>query len=178
MRRMTYGRSTISSLAAAVLLLAAVAASGLALDEEHPVVGRWVIEAEPGGAVWTFQPGGALVAMGPGEIISEGTWTPADGDGEFDAALEVMVSGQLLEVMGQVATDGSAIALYATATEAERPDDWTPWPAESRLLGYPLGMMGGDETPAPTAPPLECRRPSWSDGSVDWDRCDEGLTPA
>lgn len=171
MRQLAIARSVISTLAAGVLLLAAVVAVGGAAEDEHPVVGRWVIEAEPGGAVWAFQSSGALIVTGPGDITSQGTWTPAEGPGEFDAAVDIEVSGQLLEVLGQVSDDASGVALYVTSTYATRPDDWTPWPAESRLIGYPLGMMVS-ETPRPTEPPLECFRPEWLGGTVDWDRCD------
>lgn len=166
------GRQAISTLATALLLLAAVVAGGLAAEEEHPLVGRWVIEAEPGGAVWAFRPDGALIITGPGDIISMGTWTPAEGVGEFDARVDVEVSGQALEILGQVATEAEAIALYVVATEATRPEDWTPWPAASRLVGHPLGMMVA-ETPAPTEPPLDCLRPRWMGDTVDWNRCDE-----
>jgi hypothetical protein len=31
-----------------------------------------------------------------------------------------------------------------------------------------------EETPEPTATPVECLRPQWVEGQVDWDRCDEG----
>jgi hypothetical protein len=172
MKQRTVGRQILYALVSSALLLAGLVASSLAAEEEHPVAGRWVVEAEPGGAVWAFRPSGALIVTGPGEISSEGTWIAAEEAGAFDARLAVEVSGQELEVLGQVADDGSAVALYAVATEATRPDDWTPWPAESRLLGYPLGMMV-EATPPPTEPPLECFRPLWDGGAVDWNRCDE-----
>ncbi len=52
------------------LLAAGSSRSGVfAEDEEiHPVVGRWNVVAETGGAVWTFQPDGQLLLIGPGEI--------------------------------------------------------------------------------------------------------------
>ena len=155
-----------------MLLLAAVFVSGLAQSEEHPVVGRWTVESEAGGAVWAFQPSGALMLTGPGEISAEGTWSAAAGPDELDASIDVSVTGQQLEVLAQVAPDGTALALYITATEATRPDDWRPWPAESRLIGQPFGMMV-EETPEPTEPPIECLRPQWTEVEVDWDRCDE-----
>jgi hypothetical protein len=34
-----------------------------------------------------------------------------------------------------------------------------------------------EETPEPTEAPVECLRPQWVEGEVDWDRCDED-TPA
>lgn len=171
MRRFTLARPATLALAVSLLLLAGFAAAAGAAEDEHPVVGRWVIEAEPGGAVWAFQSSGALIVTGPGDIISQGTWTPAEGPGEFDAAVDVEVSGQRLEVLGQVSDDASGVALYVTSTDATRPDDWTPWPAESRIVGHPLGMMVS-ETPRPTEPPLECFRPQWVEGTIDWDRCD------
>ncbi len=171
------GRSAISSIGAAVLLLAAVVVSSLATvttvaTEDHAVVGRFSIISDAGGAVWAFQPSGVLIVTGPGEILSEGTWSPADGEREFDAQVDVTVSGQALDVLGQVSPDGTAVAVYVTATEPERPDDWTPWPAESQLLGERFGMTT-DPTPSPTPKPLDCARPAWTDGVVDWDRCDD-----
>jgi hypothetical protein len=165
---------TASALATSLLLLG-TAVSVAADDDEHPVTGRWVVEAEPGGAVWAFQPSGMLVVSGPGEISAEGTWTAADEEGAFDASVEAVVTGQLLEVLGQVAPSLDEVALYVTATEPSRPDDWTPWPARSRLLGTPFGMTS-EETPVPSAVPADCLRPEWVDGEVDWDRCDIGLT--
>jgi hypothetical protein len=172
--RTNLGRSVISSIVVAILLVTAVAATGLAQDDaaDHEVVGRWTLEAEPGGSVWAFQPSGMLIATGPGEILSEGTWTATGTEREFDIALDVVVTGQALEALGQVSPDGTEIALYVTATEATRPDDWRPWPAESRLIGERFGMMPA-ETPVPSAPPLACLRPDWVDGEIDWDRCDE-----
>lgn len=170
------GRAAFGLLASVSLVLSIPVAT-TADPAEHPVVGRWVVEAEPGGAVWAFQPSGALIASGPGDVQSEGSWQVAEEDGAFDAVIDVEVSGQVLQVLGQVADDGSEMALYVTATEATAPDDWTPWPAESRLLAAPFGMMTED-TPPPTEPPLDCLRPEWVDGVVDWNRCDEGLTSA
>ena len=180
MTRMTTGRSAISSIGAAVLLLIAVVVSSVATvaTEDHAVVGRFSIISDAGGAVWAFQPSGALIVTGPGEILSKGTWSPADGEREFDAQVDVTVSGQALNVLGQVSPDGVAVAVYVSATDPERPDDWTPWPADSRLLGERLGMTI-DPTPSPTPEPLDCARPEWVDGAVDWDRCDDAaLTEA
>jgi hypothetical protein len=174
MTRSSFGRSAAASMAGVILLLATLVGSGLAQDSsgEHPVVGRWSITSDAGGAVWAFQPSGTLVVTGPGDILSEGTWTPAAGPDAFDATVAVEITGQQLEAIGQVDPGGTAIALYVTATEATRPDDWLPWPAESRLVGERFGMMV-EETPQPSEPPLDCMRPQWVDGQVDWDRCDE-----
>jgi hypothetical protein len=178
MTRTSAVRSVASSVATSILLLAAVVASGLAQDvnEDHAAVGRWTVESEVGGSVWAFQPSGALIITGPGDILSEGSWTPAAGEDELDATVDVEVTGQELQVLAQVAPDGTAIALYITASEAQRPDDWYPWPAESRIVGQRFGMMGG-ETPEPSEPPIDCLRPEWVEGEVDWDRCD-GVAPA
>jgi hypothetical protein len=177
MLRISRGRTSvvfiaISMLLISVVLVAAVAATA---DQEHPVVGRWSITSDAGGAVWAFQPSGVLVISGPGEIMSEGTWTAASAEDELDARVDVLVTGQQLTVMAQVSPDATAIALYATATEATRPDDWRPWPTESRLVGERFGMMV-EGTPEPTMPPVECLRPQWVDGAVDWDRCDDEPT--
>jgi hypothetical protein len=134
-------------------------------------VGRFAITSAAGGAAWAFQPSGALVVIGPGEIISEGTWSAAGGEREFDARLEVTVSGQSLAVLGEVSEAGDAVAMYVTASEPTRPEDWTPWPAESRLVGERLGMIAQPDG-SPTPPPLDCARPEWVADVVDWDRCD------
>jgi hypothetical protein len=178
MTRMTFGRSAIISIAGALILLVAVVASGVAQPaEDHPVVGRFSITSEAGGAVWAFQPSGALIVSGPGEIMATGTWAPADADREFDAVVDMTVTGQLLEALGQVSPDGRAIALYVTASEATRPQDWTPWPTESRLTGERFGMVT-DPSPSPTPAPPDCARPDWVVGIVDWDRCDDTMTEA
>jgi hypothetical protein len=172
--RNLWPRSAVA-LVASGLLLSTVVATSLAADPEPLVIGRWVVEAEPGGAVWAFQPEGGLVITGPGELLSEGTWSPAIEEGAFDATVQVAASGQVLEVLGQASDDGSAVALYVAATEASKPDDWTPWPAESRLVGHPLGMSPS-ASPEASTPPLDCLRPAWIGEQVDWDRCDEGVT--
>ena len=178
MTRTSAGRSIVTSVATSILLLTAVVVSGLAQDasEDHAAVGRWTVESEVGGSVWAFQPSGALIITGPGDILSEGSWTPAAGEDELDATVDVEITGQELQVLAQVAPDATAIALYITATEAERPDDWYPWPDESRLVGQRFGMMV-EETPQPTETPVDCLRPRWVEGEVDWDRCD-GATSA
>ncbi len=179
MTRATHARSVRSRLALPVLLLVAVICSSLAVTAsgDHPVVGRFSITSEAGGAVWAFQPGGALIVIGPGEIVSEGTWTAGSGAGDFDATVDMTVSGQILDVLGQVSPDGGSVAVYVTATQPERPDDWTPWPSESRLTGQRSGMITDPEA-SPTPLPVDCLRPEWVEGMVDWDRCDEARTAA
>lgn len=178
MTRATPVRPAVSGLVLSILLLVASMSAGLAAEpsEDPSVVGRWTAVSVAGGAVWAFQPSGVLVVTGPGEITSEGTWTTGLGEREFDATVEVPVTGQALTVMGEVARDGLGIALYVAATDASKPDDWTPWPPESRLVGERFGMTV-EETPQPTPPPLDCLRPEWIEGVVDWDRCDDE-TPA
>lgn len=172
------GRSArVAALVAVALSM--LAAGVIALDDapldSHPVVGRFSISSDAGGAVWSFQPSGALVVTGPGEISSEGTWAAGpDADG-FDATLDVAVTGQDLAILGEVSPDGRQVALHVAATTAARPDDAIPWPAVSRLIGERLGMVA-DGTPAPSPSPHDCDRPDWVDGEVDWDRCDDGPT--
>lgn len=170
-------RTTLVALAAAMLLLPALFLSGFAADEldDHDVVGRYSVTSEAGGAVWAFQPGGLLVLIGPGDIMSQGSWSVAAGEREFDATIDYGVTGQVLEILGQVAPDGVAVAFYVSASDATRPDDADPWPMESRLLGERVGMTP-EATPSPS--PLDCTRPLWLGGLVDWDRCDDGLTGA
>ncbi len=170
-------RRSAATLATSALLLSAVVATSLAADPEPLVIGRWVVEAEPGGAVWAFQPEGSLVITGPGELLSEGSWSAAPDEGAFDATVQVDASGQVLEVLGQVSDDGAAVALYIVATEASKPDDWTPWPAESRVVGHPFGMSPS-ASPVATTPPVDCLRPRWIGDQVDWDRCDGSVTAA
>jgi hypothetical protein len=177
MMRTAFTAPAAPRLAAAVLLLAAVVASSMAsaaTPGEHPVVGRFSITSDVGGAVWTFQPGGTLVIIGPGEIVSKGSWTPASGEHEFDASVDVEVTGQRLDVLGEVSPDGARVAIHVSASEAERPDDWTPWPAGSRLVGERFGMTP-EPAPSPTPVPADCARPDWVDGAIDWDRCDATL---
>jgi hypothetical protein len=164
------------SIVAAMLLLAALVAGTAAseADSAHPVEGRFSAASDAGGAVWAFQAGGSLIVVGPGEIVSEGSWRAAEGEREFDAELDVTITGQQLVVLGEAAPDGSSIAMYVTASEATDPTAWTPWPAESRLVGERFGMAP-DETPAPSLSPQDCARPVWIDGAVDWDRCDAVL---
>ncbi len=173
---MIVSRSVFSAIVGSVLL----SVVALAIDDaseppqDHPVVGRFALTSEVGGAVWTFQPSGALFLTGPGEIVSEGTWTAAAGEGEFDAQVDVVITGQELTVLGQVHPDGESLAVYVAATDPERPEDWTPWPPESRLVGERSGMVT-DQQPTPSPSPPDCARPAWVDGAVDWDRCDATL---
>lgn len=166
-------RMTGSGLAVAMLMLLGLASVGLAaeIDDEHLVVGRFSITSDAGGAVWAFQPGGLLVLTGPGEISSQGTWSAAPGERDFDASVDYDIAGQSLVIQGQVAPDGAAVAIYVRATEASKPGDAEPWPSESRLVGERFGMST-ETTPAPSQPPVDCSRPRWAQGEVDWDRCD------
>lgn len=173
-KRSTMARSATLALATVVLATLAAAIGSVAADPptEHQVNGRFSISSDAGDAVWGFQPDGLLVLIGPGALVSEGSWTTATGDREFDASVDYSGAGQVLEVQGQVSPDGSRIAVYVVATESLRPDDADPWPAESRLVGELLGMQP-EVTPLPSAVPIDCSRPEWVDGGIDWDRCDE-----
>jgi hypothetical protein len=162
---------TLLTMAVAMLALIGSAGRASQADGTHPVVGRWNLASDVGGAVWTFQPSGKLTVIGPGDIVSEGSWTPAGDEGAFDATVDVPVTGQQLTVLGQVSADGEAVALYVAASEASRPGDWTPWPAESRLQGERTVMVP-DPSPMSSPVPIDCLRPQWLDGTVDWDRCD------
>jgi len=165
-------RTGVSIVTAAMVLMIVLAGSGFSSDEAvtHEVTGRYSIESDAGGAVWAFQLGGLLVVTGPGDISSEGTWKPASGEREFDASVEVTVSGQSLDVLGQVSPDGDRIAVYVIATTPTRPDDADPWPTESRLIGERFGMVV-DASPPPLPTPEDCARPEWVEDAVDWDRC-------
>ena len=172
-------RSVFTAVVASVLLTVVVLASDAPAEppQDHPVVGRFALTSEAGGAVWTFQPSGALFVTGPGEIVSEGRWSAAAGEGEFDAQVDVVITGQELTVLGQVSPDGESLAVYVAATDPARPEDWTPWPPESRLVGQRTGMVT-DPQPTPSPAPPDCARPAWVDGAVDWDRCDATLVSA
>jgi hypothetical protein len=153
---------------------------GIALDA--PVIGRYSVVSDAGGAVWAFQPGGELIVVGPGELLAEGTWAPGPEAGDFDAELDVDVAGQALSILGAVSPDGSQIALYVVASEATSPLDGIAWPPVSRLVGDRVGLVP-DPTPDPSPPPSDCLRPAWGAAeSVDWDRCSvtaqESLPPA
>jgi hypothetical protein len=169
-------RTAASVATATMALIVALTVSGFASDEasDHEVIGRYSVESDAGGGVWTFQPGGLLVVIGPGDIISEGTWEPALGEREFDASVEVTVSGQTLDVLGQVSPGSDRIAIYVTATEPTRPDDADLWPTESRLVGERFGMVV-DPSPSPEPTPEDCARPEWVEDAVDWDRCSVAL---
>jgi len=169
-------RTAASVATATMALIVALTVGGFASDEaaDHEVIGRYSVESDAGGAVWAFQPRGLLVVTGPGDISSEGTWEPASGEREFDASVEVTVSGQSLDVLGQVSRDGDRIAVYVIATEPSRPDDADPWPTESRLIGERFGMVA-DPSPSPPPTPEDCARPEWVEDAVDWDRCGVAL---
>jgi hypothetical protein len=173
--RTSFVRTAISGLAATFLLATVSVVVGYAAEppDESPVVGRYTVVSESGGAVWAIQPGGGLVVVGPGDLVSQGTWTEGPERGEFDATLDVEATGQELSVLGAVSPDGRQVALYVSATEATTPADWDPWPPESRLLGDRLAMTAAG-TPSPSPAPMDCLRPAWAaDTIVDWDRCDD-----
>lgn len=172
-------RSRTAGRAAVVLLVTLVAAGyATAASDESPVVGRFSIISDVGGSVWAFGPGGDLRVIGPGDLVSQGTWLEGPEHGEFDASLAVEVSGQELAVLGAVSPDGRRVALYVRATEATLPGNWDAWPPESRLLGELLSVTG-DEAPSPSPEPMDCLRPTWSSGTVvDWDRCGEDDEPS
>lgn len=177
--RATYGRTAISALAVTVLPLMVLVAAGQAAEPapESPVVGRYSVVSPAGGAVWTFRSGGELVVVGPLDLISQGRWTEGGAPGEFDAMLAVEVTAQELTILGSVSPDGRRVALYVLATEATAPQNWDPWPSESRLLGVRVDV-GPEESPSPTPVAVECLRPAWAPGAVvDWDRCDGGEPP-
>lgn len=153
---------------------------GAALDA--PVIGGFSVVSDAGGAVWSFRPGGELMVVGPGDLLAEGTWGPGPEADDFDAELDVAVTGQALSILGAVSPDGRQIALYVAASEATSPMDGIPWPPVSRLVGDRVGLVP-DPTPSPTPPPADCLRPAWGAAeSVDWDRCSvtaqESLPPA
>lgn len=158
------------SVIGAVALALSVSVPAVAEEGSHDVEGRFSVVSEAGGAIWAFQPGGLLVLTGPGEIMSQGTWSPGslDLDRDFDAAIDYDVAGQQLTVLGQVSPDGQAIAVYVQASDPARPDDADPWPAESRLVGERFGMVA---LASPEPGLIVCERPDWVDGEVDWDRC-------
>lgn len=172
-------RSGTAGLAAVVLLVTLIAAGhATATSDESPVVGRFSIISEVGGSVWAFESGGDLRVIGPGDLVSQGTWLQGPERGEFDASLAVEVTGQELAVLGAVSPDGLRVALYVRATEATLPGNWDTWPPESRLQGELLSVTG-DEAPSPTPEPLDCLRPTWASGTVvDWGRCGADTEPS
>ena len=160
----------------AILLLSAATAGSAAAEpaDDESVGGRYSVVSDAGGAIWAFQPGGLLVVTGPGDLVAEGTWTNGPEDREFDAEVDVSITGQALSAIGEVSADGRELAMYVSATDPTKPNDGVPWPAESRLIGQAFGMLT-DPTPEPSHPPFDCFRPMWVDGAVDWDRCDATL---
>ena len=158
------------------LLLATTAAVGMAAEvtDDELVVGRYSVVSDAGGAIWAFQPGGLLFVTGPGDLVAEGTWTSGPEAREFDADVDVTITGQTLNAIGEVSADGRELAMYVISTDPTKPNDGVPWPADSRLIGEVFGMAT-DPTPEPSEPPADCLRPMWVDGAVDWDRCDATL---
>ena len=144
---------------------------------EHPVVGRYSVISEAGGAVWAFQSSGSLVVSGPGDLVAMGSWSSAGPvERAFDALVEVGVTGQELSIVGEVSPDRGAVAMHVEASVPTAPDLAVPWPPESRLVGERVEMTT-EPTPS-SSPAIDCRRPSWSeDGSIDWDPCDALAAP-
>ena len=96
------------------------------------------------------------MVVGPGDLLAEGNWAPGPDAGEFDAELDVAVTGQALSVLGAVSPDGSQIALYVAASEATSPLDGIPWPRVSRLVGDRVGLVAD---PTPESDPSARRLP-------------------
>ena len=172
---MTSMRAHTWGIAASVAMLVALslATRSPAADstEDSSLPGRFSVVADAGGAVWSFQPGGGLMVVGPGDLLAAGTWTPGSGPGEFDAELDVAITGQVLSILGAVSPDGEQVALYVAASAATSPLDGIHWPPVSRLVGDRVGLVA-DPTPGPTPAPADCLRTAWSAAeSVDWDRC-------
>jgi hypothetical protein len=172
MTSMRVHRWGIAAGVAMLVILALSTVSPAADSTDDPsLLGRFSVVSDAGGAVWSFQPGGEIMVVGPGDLLAVGTWAPGPESGEFDAELDVVVTGQVLVVLGAVSPDGRQIALYVAASEATSPLDGIPWPAVSRLVGDRVGLVA-DPTPSPTPPPADCLRPAWGAAeSVDWDRC-------
>ncbi len=168
----------------AMLVVLALSTVSPAADstQDSSLAGRFSVVSAAGGAVWSFQPDGELMVVGPGDLLAGGTWAPAAGPGEFDAELDVAITGQVLSILGAVSPDGGQVALYVAASEATSPLDGISWPPVSRLVGERVGFVA-DPTASPTPPPADCLRPAWgTTESVDWDRCSltaqESLPPA
>ncbi len=135
-------------------------AVGLGADDGEPGVtdsawdpalgGRFSVVSEAGGAVWSFQPGGELFVLGPGDLIAEGTWSPGPLPGEVDAVVVVPVTEQVLSILGSLSPDGSRLAISVTASEAATPLGGIPWPPASRLVGEQVGLVA-DPSPKPDA---------------------------
>ena len=164
-----------------VLALSTVSPAADSTADPSPL-GRFSVVSDAGGAVWSFQLGGGLMVVGPGDLLAGGTWALGSGPGEFDAELDVAITGQVLSILGAVSPDGGQVALYVAASEATSPLDGIPWPPVSRLVGDRVGLVA-DATPGPTPPPADCLRPVWGAAeSLDWDRCSltaqESLPPA
>ena len=102
MRRPAIGRSLIAAWGVAVVLLAVVGGTAFTQEPEHPLVGRWVVEAEPGGAAGAFHSYWAHILTGLVEIVFEVTWYAVSEPGAFEAVLVVSVSGLTLKVVGQI----------------------------------------------------------------------------
>jgi hypothetical protein len=159
--------ASVLLLVAGLSLLATVGVAGRA----DAVSGRYSVESDAGGAVWSFRDDGRLVVIGPGDLQADGHWSAVAGDGAFDATLSVTVTDQALRILGTASPDGRGLALYVEATEPGSPADGTPWPPVSRLIGARVGLTD-EASPRPSLPAQECLRPRWlADGQVDWYPC-------
>ena len=152
---------------------------GAAGPDDGPLSGgRFSVESEAGGAVWSFLEDGSLVVLGPGDLVAEGSWSQAPLEGTFDAFLQVTVTDQALRILGALSPDGQRLALYVEASEPGAPGEGAPWPAVSRSTGDRVGLVGGASEHA-TPLPEDCLRPVWlDDGQVDWYPCGDAPVPS
>ncbi len=101
MTSMRVHRWGIAAGVAMLVILALSTVSPAADSTDDPsLLGRFSVVSDAGGAVWSFQPGGGLMVVGPGDLLAVGTWAPGPGSGEFDAELDVVVTGQVLSCPG------------------------------------------------------------------------------
>jgi hypothetical protein len=173
--------STLAASILALLVAAATATAGSAAGgaddgvqggmDGIPIAGRYSVPSEAGGAVWAFLSDGRLIVMGPGDLMATGTWSPGSAEGEFDAGLDVAITGQALRILGSMSSDEDRLAIYAEASEPRSPEDGAAWPSVSRLVGERIGLVP-EPAESPGTAPGDCLRPAWRDGDeIDWDRC-------
>lgn len=116
------------------------------------VVGRYAIDSQPGGAVWSFEKDGKVVIIGPGELMAGGDWQPGPLAGLFHGEVHVPVTSQWLAILGAVSPDGDQVAMHVLASEAGAPGDGVPWPATSFLVGRRVGLLPDDGSSAARSP--------------------------